>query len=594
MEAKRRKVDLECRSFNDAWTINYFFIEHFAKCVCLICQETIAVKKVSNIKRHYETRHDHYNSFTGKAREHEVARLRNNFTKQSSFFTRKVEESDRNTRASYEVSKLIAERMKPFTDGEFFKELLLKVADVVCPEKKELFSAISLSARTVTRRIEELAANVRSGLEGILNNLEYYSIAIDETTDMKDTCQLAVFVRGVTPTFDIVEEFVRLIPMKDTSTGADILQSIIKWITEMNLDLSKLSGVITDGAPAMVGEKKGFVALLQNHIGIDKKIIKLHCIIHQEALCAKSLNFKDIMAVVVKTVNFILSRGLNHRQFQEFLKQIEAEYGDLTYFSNVRWLTRGKMLERVYALREEISMFLESKEQDNSHFQDPKWVVKLAFLVDITTHLNTLNLELQGKKKVVFEMFGQITAFERKLQLWESQLQKGNYSHFPSLQNHKRDIIPDIFVSSIRDLRSEFSSRFADFRKYRNLFELFGTPYETDVEQVTEEYQLELIDLQCDESLKSKFHFESTADFYKKYILPSGKYKNMANAKLMMSLFGSTYACEQLFSKMKYTKSNLRTRLRDDHLDDVLLLSSTNISPDVEKLSHNKQKQVSH
>ena len=71
--------------------------------------------------------------------------------------------------------------MKPLTGGEFFKELLLKVADVVCSEKKELFSAISLSARTVTRRIEELAANVRSGLEGILNNLEYYSIGIDET-----------------------------------------------------------------------------------------------------------------------------------------------------------------------------------------------------------------------------------------------------------------------------------------------------------------------------------------------------------------------------------------------------------------------------
>ena len=174
--------------------------------------------------------------------------------------------------------------MDYFTDGEFFKELLLKVADVVCPEKKELFSAISLSARTVTRRIEELAANVRSGLEGILNNLEYYSIAIDETTDMKDTCQLAVFVRGVTPTFDIIEEFVQLIPMKDTSTGADILQSIIKWSTEMNLDLSKLSGVITDGAPAMVGEKKGFVALLQNHIGIDTKY-------HQTSLHYSSRSF---------------------------------------------------------------------------------------------------------------------------------------------------------------------------------------------------------------------------------------------------------------------------------------------------------------
>ena len=194
----------------------------------------------------------------------------------------------------------------------------------------------------------------------------------------------------------------RLIPMKDTSsTGADIFESIIKWITEMNLDLSKLSGVITDGAPAMVGGKKGFDALLHEHICIDKKLIKLHCIIHQEALCAKSLNFKEIMAVVVKTVNCILSRGLNHRQFQEFIKEIEAVYGHVAYFTNVRWLSRGKMLERVYALREEISMFLESKNQDNSYFEDPQWIVKLAYLVDITTHMNTLNLELQELVEVL-------------------------------------------------------------------------------------------------------------------------------------------------------------------------------------------------
>ena len=45
---------------------------------------------------------------------------------------------------------------------------------------------------------------------------------------------------------------------------------------------------------------------------------------------------------------------------------------------------------------------------------------------------------------------------------------------------------------------------------------------------------------------------------------------------------------------MKYTKSHLRTSLCDDLLDDVLLLSLTTISPDVEKLLHYKQKQMYH
>ena len=92
-----------------------------------------------------------------------------------------------------------------------------------------------------------------------------------------------------------------------------------------------------------------------------------------------------------------------------------------------------------------------------------------------------------------------------------------------------------------------------------------------------------------DKSLKSKFLFESTANFYKGYILPSGKYKDIVNNVKLISLFGSTYACEQHFSKMNYTKSHIRTRLRDDHLDDLLLQSSTNISP-----ADNKQKPVSH
>ena len=35
---------------------------------------------------------------------------------------------------------------------------------------------------------------------------------------------------------------------------------------------------------------------------------------------------------------------------------------------------------------------------------------------------------------------------------------------------------------------------------------------------------------------------------------------------------------------MKFTKSHLRKRWRDNYLDDVSLLSSTNISPDVEEL----------
>jgi uncharacterized pyridoxamine 5'-phosphate oxidase family protein len=46
-----------------------------------------------------------------------------------------------------------------------------------------------------------------------------------------------------------------------------------------------------------------------------------------------------------------------------------------------------------------------------------KWILELAFLVDITTYLNELNVKLQGKGKFLSEMFSDVEAFETKLKL---------------------------------------------------------------------------------------------------------------------------------------------------------------------------------
>ena len=108
---------------------------------------------------------------------------------------------------------------------------------------------------------------------------------------------------------------------------------------------------------------------------------------------------------------------------------------------------------------------------------------------------------------------------------------------------------------------------------------------------------MELIEFQSDALLKSKFYCEdiSLLDFYAKYVSPTEKYPSLVNhAKKMTWLFGSTYSCEQLFSKLKHTKSKLRASLSDRHLDNVLLLASTSSPPNIEKLSSDKQPQVSH
>ena len=90
--------------------------------------------------------------------------------------------------------------------------------------------------------------DVKTRQQDCFKNLQYFLIAIDESTDLTDTAQLAVFVHGVSSNFDIFEDFVELVPMKGTKTRADILKELLQCTNGMSLDLSKLVSATTDGA----------------------------------------------------------------------------------------------------------------------------------------------------------------------------------------------------------------------------------------------------------------------------------------------------------------------------------------------------------
>jgi hypothetical protein len=45
MATTKKKVDAECRSFQEKWTNDYFFVEVKGKPVCLVCGDALAVTK---------------------------------------------------------------------------------------------------------------------------------------------------------------------------------------------------------------------------------------------------------------------------------------------------------------------------------------------------------------------------------------------------------------------------------------------------------------------------------------------------------------------------------------------------------------------
>ncbi|GFY55447.1 general transcription factor II-I repeat domain-containing protein 2 [Trichonephila inaurata madagascariensis] len=146
-------------------------------------------------------------------------------------------------------------------NGNYIKGCLIAVVEEICPEKLDLFTQISLSRQTVERRIENISLEVCASLNTTTTSFVYFSLALDETSDINDAAQLAIFIRGVDSQMNITEELLELESLKGTTTGRDIKDAVINCAQSRQIDLKNLVGIATDGAPSMVGKNVGVLFL---------------------------------------------------------------------------------------------------------------------------------------------------------------------------------------------------------------------------------------------------------------------------------------------------------------------------------------------
>ena len=96
--------------------------------------------------------------------------------------------------------------------------------------------------------------------------------------------------------------------------------------------------------------------------------------------------------------------------------------------------------------------------------------------------------------------------------------------------------------------------------------------------------------------LKKAFSEEDLLSFDSGYV-SSDSYPSLArDAKNFTDLFGSSrcYQTEQLFSRMKNTKTKSRSTLKDGHLTTSLRISTSAAGADIDCLCKHKQCQISH
>ena len=141
----------------------------------------------------------------------------------------------------------------------------------------------------------------------------------------------------------------------------------------------------------------------------------------------------QVLSSCAKIINHIRGKALNHRLLKSMCESLGTEHTGLLFHTNVRWLSRGRALLRVFELLEEVKVFLKDQIVFDGNLNAPLFVQRLGYLADIFSLLNSLSIPLQEPRLNIVIARGKLNAFVEKNSLWRRRVSSGNRD-FPSLE----------------------------------------------------------------------------------------------------------------------------------------------------------------
>ena len=147
-----------------------------------------------------------------------------------------VKQGDYNS-ASFAGSLAIVRSGKLFTDGEYAKSFMLGVANELFDDFKDKDKIIKrikdmpFSARTVHDRTIMMSNQMEKQQVNGINAAKYFSLALDESTDVSHISQFSIIARYVAGD-TLREESLVVFPLKGTTRGEDLLQSLMEFANE--------------------------------------------------------------------------------------------------------------------------------------------------------------------------------------------------------------------------------------------------------------------------------------------------------------------------------------------------------------------------
>ena len=570
--------------------------------MCLICEKTFSneAMKPSRLFEHLN------NSHSTKVKENisyfENLRYKFNNRRQiPSLINTQSQKCDDGLVCSYNISKMIAKSGKPHTIGE---QLILPAIEETLrtvihhPSPRTIINTIPLSNNSVQRRIDEMACDIEETLYKTLKN-QQFSLQLDESTLPDNEAVLLAYVRFIEGG-KILHELLFAKELETDTKGESIFKIVEQFFNEKEIPINNIIACATDGAPALTGRYRGFLAFLKKSA---PHILTVHCVIHRQHLVAKNLNERlhKSLGIIISAVNKIKCHSLNSRLFRQLCNKNDEEFERLLLHTEVRWLSRGNCLKRFYSLFSTIIQFF--RENKLSYLSDQLLACKcdIAYLTDLFNIFNDQNLQLQGSDVNLIKAKSVICAFIDKLSLFRQNIGRGVLSQFQNLNILKSEPDPDvsileddllIYCEHLNSLQFDMKSRYEDLINMEIpdwLMNPFSDAYARETNCAKQE---ELLDLKNNFELKPLFK-QSYQDFWLQPAINEKFPKLWEAIKLFFIAFPTTYMAERSFSVVTQLLSKQRNRLQITKRGDLRLILS-NMEPNIKALANKHQIHPSH
>ncbi|CAH2001329.1 unnamed protein product [Acanthoscelides obtectus] len=216
-------------------------------------------------------------------------------------------------KVSFEIAFMIAKQKIPNNIGEeLITPCVLGATQILGEDAEQKMKSISLSNTTVKHRIDDIAADIKSQIINKIKLSPFFAISI------------------------IQEEIFYSQWLTAGTTSEDIFNSISNFVVKNYLDWKEFIGLCTDGAPAWIGYTLCYSSAsfgfqnIATEITPDFGVGYKHCKLHQE------------------------------QRFEQ--PDLDSDHKVLLFHTDVRWLSKGNMLVRLFELNEEVVLFLEFRE----------------------------------------------------------------------------------------------------------------------------------------------------------------------------------------------------------------------------------------